>query len=270
MKTFLEAATFYIGLGWKVLPLCKAAKIPAIAKADGGNGWKDATDDPAIIADWARRFPNANIGIATGKVSGIVVVDFDKRNGGFATLARLARDGLVFPPCPEAKTGNAGRHLVFAYRPDIAASKNKLGAGVDIKSDGGYIVAAPSWIGKSDQGDGGRYEWLKKPTSAPPELPYWFIEKMKPKPRPRFEPRATHEMAERSLEGMCAKVASAPQGDRNNVLNWATYNAGLLVKEHKIGAGIVEARLRQAAVAAGLPLHEVEKTIRSGLDGAMK
>jgi putative DNA primase/helicase len=204
--------------------------VPAIPKWQGGNGWKDATDDPALIAEWARRFPDGNIAVATGKMSGITVIDVDPRNGGFATLARLARDGLVFPPCPEAKTGNGGRHLIGAYRPDIAASKNKPGTGIDIKSDGGYIVAAPSWIGKSEQGEGGRYEWLKMPTNVPPALPYWFIERMRPKPRPQFEPRITHEMAERSLEGLCAKLAREPQSNRNHLLNWCAYTAGGLVR----------------------------------------
>jgi hypothetical protein len=255
-----------------VLPLAKAGKMPAISTANGGHGWRDATDDPAVIADWARRFPGANVGIATGKMSGITAIDVDPRHGGFTTLARLARDGLVFPPCPEEKTGNGGRHLIYSYRDDIASNKNKLGLGIEVKSDGGYIVAAPSWTGPSEQGPGGPYEWLKKPTGILPSLPYWFIERMKPKPvaRPQFEPRMTHEMAERSLEGLCAKVANEPEKNRNNLLNWATFNAGLLVKQGKISASVVEARLTQAALAAGLPLPEIRKTIRSGLDGALK
>src|SRR6516162_1460673 len=126
MKSFLEAATYYTGLGWRVLPLAKAGKMPAISTANGG--------------------------IATGKMSGITVIDVDPRHGGFTTLARLARDGLVFPPCPEERTGNGGRHLIYSYRDDIASNKNKLGPGIEVKSDGGYIVAAPSWTGPSEQG----------------------------------------------------------------------------------------------------------------------
>jgi hypothetical protein len=112
----------------------------------------------------------------------------------------------------------------------------------------------------------------KKPTGLLSSLPYWFIERMKPKPvaRPQFEPRMTHEMAQRSLEGLYAKVANEPEKNRNNLLNWATYHAGLLVREGKIGSRVVEARLTQAALAAGLPLPEIQKTIRSGLDGALR
>jgi hypothetical protein len=264
---FAEAARFYISLGWKVFPLVQRGKVPTIK-----GGYQIATDDPAIIAAWARQFPHANIAIATGKVSGIIVIDIDKRNGGFATLAKLAGVGFVFPLCPEAKTGNGGRHLFFAYRGNIESGKNKLGPGIDVQSDKRYIVGVPSWIGESDQGPGGSYEWLNKPTSTPPALPYWVVEKLKPKPiaRPQFEPRMTHEMAERSLEGMARRLAGASAGSRNELLNWCAFHAGQLVRERKIGSSVVEARLTQAALAAGLPLPEIRKTIQSGLFGALK
>src|SRR6516164_1732929 len=51
MSKFHEAANLYIALGWKVFPLAAATKVPAISKREGGQGFKDATDDPAIIAD---------------------------------------------------------------------------------------------------------------------------------------------------------------------------------------------------------------------------
>jgi hypothetical protein len=243
MKSFLETARFYIGLGWCVLPLVPHSKAPLIK-----GGYQSASRDAVTIEAWGKQFPHANIGIATGTSSGITVVDADPRNGGFATLAKLAGAGFVFPLCPEAKTGNGGRHLVFAHRPDVASSKDKLGRGIDIKSDRGYVVAAPSWIAKSEQGDGGPYEWLKRPTSTPPALPYWVVEKLKPKPiaRPHFEPRMTHEISERSLEGMAAALARSARGNRNNILNWCAYQAGQLVKERKIGIGIVKARLTTA------------------------
>jgi hypothetical protein len=269
---FAEMAAPYLALGWRVLPLAMGEKIPAISTANGGHGWKDATNDPAIIAEWSKRYPHANIGIATGKMSGIVIVDIDPRHGGFVTLARLAGAGFVFPPCPEEKTGNGGRHLVYAYRDGIASNKNKLGPGIEIKSDGGYIVTAPSWIRKSEQGPGGPYEWLKKPTSVLPPFPYWAVTKLRPTPvvRPQFEPRMTHEMAERSLEGLCARLAREPQGERNKILNWAAFTAGGLIRQGKISRGMAERRLRQAALHAGLTPSETEKTLRSGLDGALK
>jgi hypothetical protein len=77
-------------------------------------------------------------------------------------------------------------------------------------------------------------------------------------------------MAERSLEGLCAKLAREPQSNRNHLLNWCAYTAGGLVKQGKISRGMAERRLRQAALHAGLTPYETEKTLRSGLDGTLK
>jgi hypothetical protein len=270
MSKFHEAANLYIALGWKVFPLAAATKVPAISKREGGQGFKDATDDPAIIADWAQRFPDANIAVATGKMSGITVIDVDKRNDGFATLSKLARERLMFPACPEEETGNGGRHLIYAHHPAIGSSKDRLGRGIDVKADGGYIVVAPSWIAKSDRGPGGPYKWLQKPTGQLPPLPHWFIERMRPKPRPVYRPRMTLEVADRALEGMCAKLANEHQGNRNHLLNWAAYHAADLVQQGKLGHDTVVDRLRAAALHAGLNPKEIEATIKSALDGAFK
>lgn len=270
MTMFTDAAAFYVGLGWQVFPLAGGSKLPAIK---GGHGFKDATDAADTIAQWGREFPTANIGIATGAPSGILVVDIDPRNGGTASIAALAGKGMLFPDCPEARTGNGGRHLFFALHPAIRPSKDRLGKGIDIKATGGYVVGAPSVIAASDQGPGGQYRWVRRPaSSALPRLPQWAVERLAPKPRPapKFEPMATAEAAERSLEGMARALASASQGHRNNLLNWAAYHAGDLVRQGKIGAGAVSSRLTQAALAAGLTLPEVQATIASGLRGALE
>lgn len=273
MSSFRDAAAFFVGLGWRVFPLAEGAKIPAISAKKGGRGFKDATDDSDIIDAWARKFPNANIGVATGEKSGIVVVDIDPRNGGTASVAALAGRGFVLPACPEARTGNGGRHLFFAYRQGIKASKDRLGKGIDIKSDGGYIVGAPSIIAASEQGSGGPYRWVRQPVSPTlPALPRWAMDRLEPKPQalPKFAPVSSAEGAERSLEGMARSLARASSGHRNNLLNWAAYTAGDLVRQGKIGAETVSSRLTQAALAAGLPLPEVQATIASGLRGASR
>lgn len=270
MTLFTDAAALYVALGWNVLALGEGSKIPAVK---GGRGFKDATDDANVIDRLAKKFPRANIGVATGKVSGITVIDIDPRNGGDATIAALAARGFLFPRGPEARTGNNGRHLFFVYHPGIKASKDKLGPGIDIKTDGGYVVAAPSVIARSEQGPGGSYRWVVSPENEPlPYLPTWVVQKLAPPApvRPRFEPAVrTTEGAERSLEAMARKLASAPQGDRNNLLNWCAYKAGGMVRDGKIGAEVVAARLTQAALAAGLALPEVRATIASGIKGGV-
>ena len=273
MTFFGEAAAFYVGLGWKVFPIAEGAKVPAIPSSKGGRGFKDATDDADLIELWECTYPRANIGIATGHASGIVVVDIDPRNGGNASITRLAGSGFIFPRGPEARTGNGGRHLFFAFHPAIKASKDRLGKGVDIKSDGGYVVGAPSVIAASQQGPGGQYLWIRQPTSPVlPPLPRWAVDKLTPKPGalPRFESATSAEGAERSLEGMARSLSRASIGHRDSLLNWAAYTAGHLVREGKIGASTVSARLTQAALAAGLPLPEIQATIISGLRGAIE
>jgi hypothetical protein len=264
---FAKAAAPYLALGWRVLPLRKEWKAPLI------KDWvAAASNDLTVVAGWDAKFPDCNIGLATGAESGVVVLDIDPRNGGHLTLNKLAAHGYLLPPCPEVRTANKGRHLYFAYREGIGSSKDKLGAGVDVQSNGRQVVLPPSFVGASTQGPGSSYVWVRPLKSPLPALPIWLVDMLKPKParRHHFEPAQTFASAERSLEGMAARLASAPSGTRNSILNWAAYQAGHLVREHKIGSGVVEARLTQAALAAGLPLPEIQKTIRSGLTGAMK
>lgn len=261
---FVEAADLYVSLGFKIFPLGHGSKLPAIK---GGKGFKDATDDPKQIDAWAKQYPRCNIAVATGEPSGIVVIDVDPRNGGFASISKLAGAGFLFPSCPTAKTGNNGRHMYFRLPGGLKSSKDRLGPGIDVKSTGGYVVAAPSWIAPTDAGPGGTYQWLVSPEATPiPPLPQWTVEKLMPKARafPRFEPMQTSEMAHRSLEGMARKLASAGSGSRNNVLNWAAYTVGSLIREGKLSAALADQRLTQAALAAGLTLPEIKATIASG------
>ena len=272
MTCFGDAAAFYVGLGWKVFPLAEGAKVPAIPASKGGKGFKDATHDADLIARWERAYPRANIGIATGAASDVIVVDIDPRNGGNASVVRLAGDGFVLPPSPEARTGNGGRHLFYAYRSDIKGSKDRLGKGIDIKTDGGYVVAAPSVTTPSQQGPGGGYRWIRTPSGLVlPALPQWLADKLIIKQtRLGFARVASSASAERSLEGMAHRLAGAAEGQRNDLLNWAAFMAGGLVREGKLGAGMVTRRLTEAALAAGLPMREVQGTIASGLRGSIE
>ncbi|HEV7646224.1 MAG TPA: bifunctional DNA primase/polymerase [Pyrinomonadaceae bacterium] len=104
------------------------------------DGFRSASKDPGKVKDWWRQYPQANIAIATGKVSNIVVLDVDPRHGGFDSLAKYP-----LPQTMKARTGGGGEHYFF--RPgerEIRNSAGKLGAGLDIRGDGGYVVAPPS------------------------------------------------------------------------------------------------------------------------------
>jgi hypothetical protein len=267
---FVEAANLYVNLGFKIFPLGHGSKLPAIK---GGKGFKDATDDPKQIDAWARAYPKCNIAVATGEPSGIVVIDVDPRNGGIASISKLAGAGNLFPPCPTAKTGNNGRHMYFRLPVGLKSSKDRLGPGIDVKSTGGYVVAAPSWIAPTDAGPGGTYQWLMTPETTPiPPLPRWVIERLMPAPKParKYEPMQSSEMAHRSLEGIAKRVATAPNGSRNNILNWAAYTAGQMIRQGKISGALADQRLTEAALAAGLEFPKIKATIASGFRAAIE
>ena len=148
---------------WKIIPL--KGKIPA---DKGGHGWKDASSDPKQIEKWWKQYPDANIGIATGEVNGLVVIDVDRNHGdgsvdGEETLKLLEEKLGSLPDTVEALTPGGGRHLYFRYPAgfDIrsrAADAHDLWPGIDVKANGGYVAAPPSVI-EGANGERRAYEW---------------------------------------------------------------------------------------------------------------
>lgn len=151
----LDYALRYAALNWAVLPLhwitekgvcsCdKACKSPGkhpLTKS----GLKEASVDTQRLNYWfGKKWPKANIGIATGAVSGLFVVDVDPKNGGDDTLDKLREQGLFFPDNVMQITGSGGKHYVFKYPGAIGRSTSNLWPGIDTRGDGGYIVVEPS------------------------------------------------------------------------------------------------------------------------------
>lgn len=147
----------YTGMGLAVFPLRARNKTPATK-----NGCKDATTDQKQIASWWNRWPDANIGIATGSVSGgLVVIDLDrdeeKGRDGYEILQEWQRQHGQLPDTCQSITGRGGYHLLYR---DTAEHRNAqaLFEGVDIRGEGGYIVAPPSI-----HPNGHTYEWEQGP-----------------------------------------------------------------------------------------------------------
>lgn len=127
-------------LGLAVFPCRPRSKEPLTK-----HGFKDATQDAAVISSWWSRWPDANIGVATGLVSGIVVVDVDPRNGGSEALTRVEQQRGALPPTWRAFTGGGGEHRWFRHPgATLECSANRIGPGIDVKGDGGYVIAPPS------------------------------------------------------------------------------------------------------------------------------
>lgn len=135
----LTAALRYAMRGWRVVPIKAGEKRPAI------NDWVQlATTDAATIERWWKSNPGCGVGIVTGKKSGIFVLDVDGEKGR-STLRALEAANDVLPATYVVKTGT-GYHLYFEY-PDFEirndASK-RLGPGLDIRGEGGQVVAPPT------------------------------------------------------------------------------------------------------------------------------
>ena len=153
---FLDAAIEYASKGMAVFPLKVRGKEPMTA-----HGVKNATTNFNTIEKWWTKYPNANIGIACGAVSGgLLVVDLDEKENGISgsdSLHNWERENGELPETVRSITGKGGAHLL--YRIDhVEKNKVNLLEGVDIRSDNGYIVAPPSI-----HPNGNRYEWEYDP-----------------------------------------------------------------------------------------------------------
>ena len=105
---------------------------------------QDASTDAETIRRWWRRWPSANVCIATGSTSGIVVLDVDPRHGGAESLETLEREHGPLPKTPTVLTGGGGLHHYFAHPGKRVPNKVSVFPGIDIRGDGGFVVAPPS------------------------------------------------------------------------------------------------------------------------------
>ena len=150
--------------GWRMFPI--AGKLPLVKR------WPDvASNDPAVLDGWECQYPGCSWGIATGAQSGIVVLDID--SGGEASLTALEAKHGALPETYTVRTGGGGRHLYFQHPGGyVKNSQSAIGAGLDIRGDRGYVVAAGS-LHKS----GRKYAVLNDCLLA--ALPGWLLAKLK-------------------------------------------------------------------------------------------
>src|SRR6266511_4361650 len=175
--TLTSAALAYAAAGLAVLPLhqpitrpdgrigcsCVDARCRSVGKHPRtAHGLHDATADPARVAAWWRRWPQANIGLATGDRFEVLDVDGP---AGLRALRQLAEGGLSLPG-PLVRTGGAGWHHYLAPLGRGNAQPIRGLERVDWRGRGGYVVAPPS-----RHASGTRYRWLRPLTDELPQAP---------------------------------------------------------------------------------------------------
>lgn len=183
------AALRYAAMGYAVLPLARGAKRPHRMLGERG-GVHHATRDADLIMRWWRGDQAANIGVATGQVSQLAVVDLDVKHGadGLAEFESFTTAwGLPVPHVlPLQSTPSGGVHLWLRTPAGMAVPERPgILPGVDVKGDGGYVAAAPSMVlvqplaRPGEQSSGVEipvpYRWTGCPHAAP-DAPDWLYQ----------------------------------------------------------------------------------------------
>ena len=250
----LDAALGYAAKGWPVFPLKPREKVPATA-----HGVKDATTDEATIRRWWAKWPDANVGYATG--NGVAVVDIDNL-GSWTDLLEEAQ-----VPVPDTSRVETSRGWQLYFRTD-AAIRNSAGTlkpGLDVRGAGGYVVLPPSV-----HPSGHVYRWGRNGT--PDEIPSWLLERLTATPPvPHLPPAPRKSLigitnyGHAALEAEIAIVAGAVEGTRRDRLNTAALKLGGLIAGGALDEHDVRAELRAAALSTGLPETEIDDTIGNGI-----
>lgn len=271
----------YATTGWPVFP-CRpgeeahpetgeilTAKSPYTTR-----GFRSASRMPRIIDRWWTDHPDAMIGIPTGELTGVWVLDVDVADGkpGEETLAALIATNGPLPPTRQAKTASGGRHIYFQHHPGVR-NRGSLGPGLDVRGDGGFVIAPGSQLA-----DGRRYEWINDEQPAP--APQWLLDLVLPSavatPAQPFsyQPGQNEPYVERAVEAELSELAATPSGGRGQAVNRSAYSLGTLVGAGALSRADAEQGLWQAAVACGVVAKdgeaEIHRKIKRGLDAGMQ
>lgn len=139
-RTTEQWALAYLARGWPVIPVEPRGKRPLVP----WEAFQYRRPGAEELRAWLGRWPDANLAVVTGLVSGLVVLDIDPRHEGDDSLAVLERRHGALPHSIEALSGGGGRHVYFAHPGRIVRNKVGLAPGVDLRADGGVVVVPPS------------------------------------------------------------------------------------------------------------------------------
>jgi hypothetical protein len=261
-QELIKHASGYAKLGCFVFP-CHLDKTPMTP-----HGFKDATNDRAIVRAWWTEHPQASIGIACGASGWLVLdIDIDEDTDGFESFDVLREKEIVTHDDLDTfttRTGGGGMQIVW-LQPEgvkIGNSAGKLGKGLDTRGEGGYIIAPPSG---HPSGNLYQIEINSKPRPAPARL----VELLTVRETLPSGPVTLPKNPSRTLQRSYERVANATQGTRNETLNKASFYLFGLVKEQQLAHDDVKETMRAAGLRAGLAENEVQATLTSAWRGAM-
>src|SRR3989338_3312049 len=158
----------YARQGWHVYPVhsiragkcsCAQDNCKNPGKHPRIKNWtNECSAEAKQIHEWWRQWPDANIGIATGEKSDLLVLDLDKKHGGYESLEKLISENGPLDKALIANSGGGGLHLYFQYPSERMANRVGLLPGLDIRGEGGSVVAPPSI-----HASGNQYSWSTPP-----------------------------------------------------------------------------------------------------------
>lgn len=171
--THFEHALEYLERGWSIIPIKPGSKLPVIPSWRQYQKTKPTGDE---VRRWWEQYPDANIALICGAISGVIVVDVDTHHGGVT-------DGLELPPTLVAKTGGGGFHYFYKWNKDLIGAKVGIRTGIDIRSEASYVVVAPSL-----HASGNLYEWMTDADEEIADPPGWlYVAKEDEKPKTNWE-----------------------------------------------------------------------------------
>jgi hypothetical protein len=205
----LVAALTYSKRGWRCVPIIPGKKHPELP------AWQDvATTKEDVLRRWWHLYPNHGVGIVTGVESGIFVLDVDISGDkqGDETLADLEHEHGALPDTVEVVTGSGGRHLYFRMPAGHVIANDagrRLGPGLDVRGEGGQVVAPPTLHPTS----GRRYEWEvdHHPRTTPvADPPAWLVDLLTVEPEQPIPPPPRTD-----------RTGDEPGADFENRTTWA-------------------------------------------------
>ena len=234
-NTALSEALTAAERGWPVFPvhgivdgICtcrRAGDCPDPGKHPcETRSFHSATTEMTIIQQyWAKQWPNCNWGLATGKASGVVVLDIDPHRGGERTLDEIEDAIGPLPETVECLSGGGGRHIYFTWPAEpVSSRQDALGPGLDVKADGGYVV-----LPGGRHASGRRYEW--ELSSTPDDTPLAALpealrsrldvpQRSRENRERRGNPSALSALSALSVAEAIARTRPVAEGQRNRLL----------------------------------------------------